>query len=137
MLVTYQHSQFSMDTLFWSSRSLRTMRVRQKSASDAVPGHLYHVPFHTQVGELLPSTMLLPLEAAVWRAGPLPTSRPQQTTRAGLLISRHPRNTPRSTPLPISYPQLTLKAGPLTRHPLHTPMFGHPPIFFITYQKIC
>ncbi|CAL8315662.1 unnamed protein product [Arctogadus glacialis] len=31
-----------------AERSLRTMRVRQKSASDTVPGHLYHVPFHTQ-----------------------------------------------------------------------------------------
>ena len=128
----YHHSQFSMDTLFWSSRSLRTMRVRQKSASNTVPGHLYPVSFHTQVGEtqLLPMTMLLPLETAVWRAGPLPISHPQHTTRAGLLFFRHPWNTPRSTPLPKEQPPAHTQGWSTYQAPLvhsHVWSSTHPP----------
>lgn len=64
-LVTFHPSQFSMGTVCWSLRNLKTVRVRQTSAKDAVPEHQFHVPFHTQVREthVLPRAMLLPLPA--------------------------------------------------------------------------
>ncbi|KAK0139239.1 hypothetical protein N1851_024170 [Merluccius polli] len=125
-LVIYHHSQFSMDTLFWSSRSLRTMRVRQKSTSDTVPGHLYPVPFHTQVGEtqLLPRTMLLPLESCF---------HPPTTLSIHPGLACHPPTTLSILPGLVCNPPTTLSIHPgLACHPpttlsIHPGLACHPP----------